>query len=111
MGTDPSFEPRACPQLQTRRRADFLWKTEIVLLITFLVTFFIFVPAGRPRAAPMPRSAYADGYIRSEKPIFLENRAHEMGLALPWGLALGPSRLREPQCMLESVEEREDADN
>ena len=36
IGTDPSFEPKPCPQLQTRRRADFLWGTEIVLLITFL---------------------------------------------------------------------------
>ena len=31
-------------------------------------------PAGRPRAAPLPRSAYADGSQCSELPIALENR-------------------------------------
>ena len=75
MRTMTSLGLRACPQLVFIQELIFQGKQRGSVLTFYFDTFCraalwhtIFVPAGRPRAAPLPRSAYADGYLHSERP-------------------------------------------
>ena len=57
-----------------------------------------FAPAGRPRAAPLPRSAYADGPRRSKSPISLEKSCVLCGVRCGCGRSLCADVTRESEC-------------
>ena len=70
-GLSPPLPSSKIPVLSCKmRQSENPTGNAIYDIITKFCTFF---RAGRPRVAPMPRSAYGDGYLRSEGPKSLKN--------------------------------------